>query len=367
MFKSLVGRGHQDFSTSTQQDAQEYFLHVINVLGKHSRHEANPSDALKFRIEDRVECGSSGAVKYTYRDEWCLPLTIPLLAATNQAEVRAYEARREEAERAGLKLEPNDLVRPKIPLAACLENFAAVETVEQFFSSAVNALTFAKKTARLATMPDYLMLQLKKFTIREDWTEVKLDVAVEIPDTLDLNDLRGVGLKAGETELPELAVKPPSPPPADPVAMQQLQEMGFPTEACKRALFFTKNSGLELATQWMMEHMDDSDFGDPFIPPGLETRRDDFVPNAEGVMMLTSMGFTETQATKALKETNNNTERAVDWIFSHQDELNAVEQPMDQSPVAPVENASNYRDGAASKCQFISQLFVLHAKFCRLS
>lgn len=37
------------------------------------------------------------------------------------------------------------------------------------------------------------------------------------------------------------------------------------------------------------------------------------------------MGFTKEQAVKALKETDNNLERAVDWIFSHENELNAMD------------------------------------------
>ncbi len=32
MFKNLVGRGHPEFSTKKQQDAQEFFLHLVNVL-----------------------------------------------------------------------------------------------------------------------------------------------------------------------------------------------------------------------------------------------------------------------------------------------------------------------------------------------
>lgn len=127
--------------------------------------------------------------------------------------------------------------------------------------------------------------------------------------------------------------------------------MGFPIEACKKAIFFTNNTGLEAATQWMMEHMADNDFGDPFVVPGTESSKksSNFVPNPEGIMMLTSMGFTEQQATKALKETDNNTERAVDWIFSHQDELNSGDgmgEPMDQSPVV-AEAVTQYRDGNA--------------------
>lgn len=37
----------------------------------------------------------------------------------------------------------------------------------------------------------------------------------------------------------------------------QLIEMGFPMEACKKAVFNTNNSGLESAMNWVMEHMED--------------------------------------------------------------------------------------------------------------
>lgn len=36
------------------------------------------------------------------------------------------------------------------------------------------------------------------------------------------------------------------------------------------------------------------------------------------------MGFTPEQARLALKETGNNLERAADWIFSHQPQLDAL-------------------------------------------
>lgn len=64
MFKNLIGKNHPDFSTKQQQDAQEFFLHLVNVIEKHSRNQANPADALKFRVEDRVECCSSGKGKF---------------------------------------------------------------------------------------------------------------------------------------------------------------------------------------------------------------------------------------------------------------------------------------------------------------
>lgn len=32
MFKALVGQGHPEFSTNRQQDAQEFFLHFVNMV-----------------------------------------------------------------------------------------------------------------------------------------------------------------------------------------------------------------------------------------------------------------------------------------------------------------------------------------------
>lgn len=61
--------------------------------------------------------------------------------------------------------------------------------------------------------------------------------------------------------------------------------------------------------------------------------------------MILSMGFTMNQAKKALKATDNNTERAIDYIFSHQDELDADE--VEQVPTQSTQGTANknYRDG----------------------
>lgn len=34
--------------------------------------------------------------------------------------------------------------------------------------------------------------------------------------------------------------------------------MGFPLEACRRAVYFTGNTGIDAATNWIMSHMDDA-------------------------------------------------------------------------------------------------------------
>ena len=85
---------------------------------------------------------------------------------------------------------------------------------------------------------------------------------------------------------------------------------------------------------WVLEHMGDADFNDPLPAPGAsgapgasssaaaaagEARVD-----AEALMMLTSLGFTERQAEAALKATGGDAARGADWLFSHTDDLDTA-------------------------------------------
>merc|ERR1719369_1165143 len=72
----------------------------------------------------------------------------------------------------------------------------------------------------------------------------------------------------------------------------------------------------------MMEHMDDPDLNTPFVNPSSKAKAAAaFVPDQDAMGNLMAMSFSEAQARKALKNTQNNVERAVDWIFSHPDDL----------------------------------------------
>ncbi|XP_060519311.1 ubiquitin carboxyl-terminal hydrolase 5 [Cylas formicarius] len=321
MFKTLIGKGHQEFSTKRQQDVQEFILHLLTLLERHNKNGEDPGDCFRFEMEERFQCSQSKKVKYLTRSDVILPLLIPMDAAVNKEEVAAYEAKRTDD---GKGRDP--VVRPKINFLSCLESFTQTEIINNFYSTAVNENVPARKTTRLSTFPDYLLIQLKKFMLRDDWVPIKLDVSVEMPDELDASCLRGTGLRPGEELLPEPDTKPPAPQ-LDELVLSKLAEMGFPPESCKRAVFFTGNAGLEAATAWIMEHITDSDFSDPFVPPGTETGPSSFTPNPEALETIVSMGFTGDQAAKALKATDNNVERAMDWIFSHQGELDNAGSP----------------------------------------
>jgi ubiquitin carboxyl-terminal hydrolase 5/13 len=110
--------------------------------------------------------------------------------------------------------------------------------------------------------------------------------------------------------------------------VMQLVSMGFDMEGCKKAVFNTNNQGVEAAMNWVLEHMGDPDFSTPFVPPQLTSSSNQSVtsdPSEDAVAVVMALGFTWEQAVKALKATGNSVERAADWVFSHTDELVAME------------------------------------------
>lgn len=61
------------------------------------------------------------------------------------------------------------------------------------------------------------------------------------------------------------------------------------------------------------------------------------------VEQITSMGFTSAQAARALRSTDGDVARALDWIFSHADQLDS------DVPSAPVQDRTlGCRDGPES-------------------
>ena len=56
------------------------------------------------------------------------------------------------------------------------------------------------------------------------------------------------------------------------VLLQQLVDMGFPVEGCKRALFSTGNNNAEVAMNWIFEHQSDADFDTPYQAPGAASK-----------------------------------------------------------------------------------------------
>uniref|UniRef100_A0A8C5I8V8 Ubiquitin carboxyl-terminal hydrolase n=1 Tax=Gouania willdenowi TaxID=441366 RepID=A0A8C5I8V8_GOUWI len=353
MLKALVSRGHPEFCSNRQQDAHEFLLHIINLVERNSAGSENPSDAFRFLVEERVQCCQSRRVRYTQRVDYGIQVPTPFEAATNREELLTYEAKRKEAEE-NMRAPPEP-VRARIPFTACLQAFTEPENVPDFWSSALQAKSAGVKTCRFASFPEYLIVQIKKFTFGVDWVPKKLDVAIDVPDFLDLNRLRAAGLQASEEELPD--IMPPivlpedtRAPEIDEAAAMQLAEMGFPLEACRKAVYYTGNMGPEMAFNWIIAHMEEPDFAEPLTldsPMGATPLGNS--PPEESVSILTSMGFPRNHSIQALKATNNNLERALDWIFTHPE----VEESDTLSEMADTEPNDNTFSNANSHNDFM--------------
>ncbi|KAM6127806.1 ubiquitin carboxyl-terminal hydrolase 13 isoform 2-T2 [Phoenicopterus ruber ruber] len=369
MFKAFISKDHPEFSSNRQQDAQEFFLHLINLVERNPVGSENPSDVFRFLVEERTQCCQSRKVRYTERVDYIMQLPVAMEAATNKDELIAYELKRREAEAA--RRPPPELVRAKIPFSACLQAFSEPNNVEDFWSSALQAKSAGVKTSRFASFPEYLVVQIKKFTFGLDWIPKKLDVSIDMPDFLDINHLRARGLQPGEEELPDIAppIIIPNDPKVDEIrllyfrrtflvaldidesSVMQLAEMGFPLEACRKAVYYTGNLGAEVAFNWIIAHMEEPDFAEPLVIPafgevassgaaafgavGLDNQ-----PPEEMVAIIISMGFQRNLAIQALKATNNNLERALEWIFSHPELEEESEHGLDMMDMENNANAN---------------------------
>merc|ERR1719300_1766665 len=223
MFRQLIGKGHHEFSSNRQQDAQEFFLHLVTLMERaHKKTNSQaPVTSLQFVAEDRTQCGASGQVRYKQRKEEYLPLPVPLESAVNLEQVAEFKARKAELEAKGERMPGDEIVRAKIPIESVLEAFLQEEGVD------------------------------------ESWQPVKLDVEVQMPDVLDLLSLRGQGLKPGEVSLPDEDTPEEETNNwiIDEATVAQLMDMGFALDGCKRAVYNTGNSGVEAAMAWVMDHM----------------------------------------------------------------------------------------------------------------
>ncbi|CAN1239309.1 Ubiquitin carboxyl-terminal hydrolase 14 [Linum grandiflorum] len=213
MFKAIIAASHPEFSSMRQQDALEFFLHFLDQVerGNVSRPEADPSRSFKFGIEERIQC-SSGKVTYNQRHDYILSLNIPLHEATNREELEAFQKLKAKTGSEGKDVSNNEIVRPRVPLEACLANFSAPEEIQDFYSTALRAKTIAMKKAGLTSFPDYLVLHMRKFVMEEGWVPKKLDVYIDVPDIIDISHMRSKGLQPGEEILPDSGMRSPRAP-----------------------------------------------------------------------------------------------------------------------------------------------------------
>jgi len=193
----------------------------------------------------------------------------------------------------------------------------------------------AIKTTRMDSFPQVLVVNLRRFEL-VDWVPAKLStrVALFADGNVHLQSLHASAhVKPNEELLPQDTPAAPHAPVVDPNDLAQLLAMGFPHVRSQNALIQTKNQGVEVAMNWLIEHLDDPNAD---IPPGQPQGN----VSLDLVNSLCDMGFTAAQARKALLETHNNMERAVEWLFSHPDDTGI----QDNGDIVPHNNAQQQQD-----------------------
>lgn len=99
--------------------------------------------------------------------------------------------------------------------------------------------------------------------------------------------------------------------------------MGIPENLAKHALYKTGNNSADMAVTWYFENMGDESINLPLRIPNPKAGGGggggDDIPQ-ESIDMMMQMGFPEKKCRKALKNCDNNVERATDWLFSHMDD-----------------------------------------------
>ena len=188
MFKFLVGKGHVDFSTGNQQDANDFFQHVLSKIERAERARADagaPTNKLfEFTEESRVLCLQSNKVSYKQSNSAILSLHIPLDAAVNQAEVQDYEQRAEKRQKSDLSDDKEAPVKPQIPFEAVLKNFREEEALPDYHSAATGVKGPAIKRRGIKHFPKYFIMHMQRFSSSESLFRDRLSRIIELVTVL---------------------------------------------------------------------------------------------------------------------------------------------------------------------------------------
>ncbi|BDD63817.1 hypothetical protein MAP00_008675 [Monascus purpureus] len=306
MFKHLVGRCHEEFSTMRQQDAFEFLLHLFKLvsLSRHTDKQLNPIQSFRFLVEQRLQCMSCNKVRYRVdeQDNISIPVPARRFPCADDPSLSNDKA-------------PVDLFEP-VTLQECLDNFTAEEIVELNCPSCGSKDGFRKRSL-FKSLPQQLVINARRFELI-NWVPTKLDIPVEVgEEPLDFSLYMSCGPEEGEELLPDNETPQGRFEPNE-IAFQQLLGMGFPEKRIEKALHATGNSDAESAMNWLLAHMEDPDIDEPLVLDINE--KNDGNQDPVKIAALSEMGIDVPRAKRALAATNGDVNRALDWVFSHPDD-----------------------------------------------
>lgn len=303
MFKRLIARDHPEFSRTRQQDALEFLQYFLKQVQQREKiHQIDPTNGFQFKQEEKLQCLGCRGVKYSVQPAAEMSLNIPVGQPKLVDNNDAKKTQRKEYD--------------PVPMEACLDDWSKPVELADYRCAQCSSRQKAVKQTRFLTYPDTLVVHMRRFVL-DGWVPEKLDCDIIVNSEIELENLRAMGKQPNETLLPQDAA--PAGPQPNEAIVSQLEGMGFSRNASSRAALAVNNSSVEAASEWIFSHMDDADLNDPISQPNAPTAAGDDAP-ADLVMQLESMGFPNSRCKHALKQCQNNLERAVEWLFSHMED-----------------------------------------------
>ena len=134
MFKTLIGKDHEEFSTMKQQDADEFFKHLLKSIKQSTRAGGaeDPTQVFTFEQEMKLQCGECGGVRYRTEVQESIGLSVPIVPKKDKMAVDGEEKGKVEYEQVEIMRCLENLTSPteveyKCPL--CAKNVTAYQSV----------------------------------------------------------------------------------------------------------------------------------------------------------------------------------------------------------------------------------------------
>jgi ubiquitin carboxyl-terminal hydrolase 5/13 len=313
MFKLLVGKGHLEFSSERQQDAVEYLKHLFTYIQKIEK-PLGWTDITKifnFKQVNKLSCQICGG--YKLREQDSSDLRIPIV---NSAKSRVV-------------INPSTMKEESVAIADFTDCLHAMQNDEvTAFCPKCQTNTLFTKKAYIKNWPKYLTvvaqrIKYENWVIKKDITEINVDPVVDFsffkqPPKTELEfELQEDGGQASEPQVNQ-------------EAFNNLKTMmGYSDNRITRALLANGNDA-EGALAWLLDRMDDASLDDPLPKVSAPKAGGGIHVSEEHIQTLEMMGFSAAKARMALSKCDNNPDRAIEYLFSHEEMEEEVAAPQEQ-------------------------------------
>lgn len=342
LLKAIIAKTNTEFAKPGQQDSSEFFTTLLEVLQKEERKEAHNltpnnsnepllllSSLFEFNLElKQTNCSIPNEVKFVPQGPSTLLNLIDLpvpIDKINENNGNGHDLKK--------KKEEDGTVTPiqstQLSFYDCFDEWLQPEQL-LLENPKTGTRTNFSQTKRFASFPPYLTFKLNRYMIDytggstgQDFSK-KIDVDVNMPFELDLSNYSAFGLSQGEEDVTHL--NPPSSSNSSSPSFSQeelnmidsLSNMGFSSNACKRAVKAVTSLDFDALVNWVLENPEIADL--PFDEAPAKKEDDDSSLN-EAIQSLSFLGYDAETCKAALIFSQGDVERAADWIFSNLDDL----------------------------------------------